>query len=757
MGTWYSSEKFDEEKWLEEYKEKVNTLDVTVTGLLTAIDLMTVTAKPLEKDIQMNIDPKDQVTSASIHEQNYRENTDRLLTTFKNAVLLQRKSTIGSIISLTDFINKTITDNASSESEGLPELNLKKYKYNSKKQVSQTHGEHISCLTENQALKIKHLKDKIILLKERESTFIKEKEALYKEIEALKISHKENEDLKSKINRLRAENERTLRQHHMSVSSFKEQDETLKKANEQQVKGLQEKIECLKNKKRGWKQKFQKCECRVESFKKDNTDLEKAKSMLEQDLKAKEQLLKDTKDELTKINNLEKDLRSRNETMEISVKGNEREAQRLRHDVHEKEKEIQRLEDTLAKEKDEKDRLDKDLKLRIKTFEDVQEKLDELSSIKPEYENLQLKVEDLKGKLQAETEKNEKEMMQKDEEMKALKLQIRNMESEEMKQRQSHASELKSISDKNKDLEKALKEKDSYLETTQRTLESEKRRHESDCRQKNEHLEKWKEKLRVALDVSSNERKSFTSQKQTLENKLQASEKELRDKRTEIRRTEKELQVEKENVKKFQDECLSRKVELGEKLNIIRTNEEKISEIGNQREQLSRSLKAVQEELDNLKRRKVIPVQLYCQKRSDLINNIEERLTALLQKSFISKRLELEFWKCSRLSEIKPQFPLLVVCITVSRIGTDVANALHGLPLSSNMAVTIFHHKDEHALPSQLSERVLTGKELRGIGGIFDMAYFSDKGIYPCEMNSNSADSLVTFIKRVARDMDTSK
>ena len=64
------------------------------------------------------------------------------------------------------------------------------------------------------------------------------------------------------------------------------------------------------------------------------------------------------------------------------------------------------------------------------------------------------------------------------------------------------------------------------------------------------------------------------------------------------------------------------------------------------------------------------------------------------------------------------------------------------------MALIVFHHKDEHALPNQASERVLTGKEMRECGGIFDMAFKSDKGIYTCDMNTKTIQSLVTFLRR---------
>lgn len=59
----------------------------------------------------------------------------------------------------------------------------------------------------------------------------------------------------------------------------------------------------------------------------------------------------------------------------------------------------------------------------------------------------------------------------------------------------------------------------------------------------------------------------------------------------------------------------------------------------------------------------------------------------------------------------------------------------------------VFHHKDIHALPNQSSERVLTEPEFKELGGIFDIAFLSDKGIYECEMNRVASISIEEFLK----------
>ena len=66
------------------------------------------------------------------------------------------------------------------------------------------------------------------------------------------------------------------------------------------------------------------------------------------------------------------------------------------------------------------------------------------------------------------------------------------------------------------------------------------------------------------------------------------------------------------------------------------------------------------------------------------------------------------------------------------------------------MAILVFHHKDVHALPAQTSDRVLFGPEFYSIGGIFDMAFLADKGIYSCEMNDRNIVKVINFISSCA-------
>ncbi|XP_045177212.2 uncharacterized protein LOC123537519 isoform X1 [Mercenaria mercenaria] len=206
-----------------------------------------------------------------------------------------------------------------------------------------------------------------------------------------------------------------------------------------------------------------------------------------------------------------------------------------------------------------------------------------------------------------------------------------------------------------------------------------------------------------------------------------------------------EIQRLRPEIKKKTSELLA----LSEEMEIIKKEcDEKKSE----NIMLANQYEAKNNELIQIMSKKTIQVQLYGQRSMGWTSEIEKELIDSLKTEMksVDDKLELSFFKVSRPSDVLPDIPLLLICVTISRLGTDVINATQGLALAPNMALTIFHHKDEHALPNQASERILMAKELRGAGGIFDMAFKSDMGIYSCDMNINTISSLITFIRRQA-------
>ena len=77
--------------------------------------------------------------------------------------------------------------------------------------------------------------------------------------------------------------------------------------------------------------------------------------------------------------------------------------------------------------------------------------------------------------------------------------------------------------------------------------------------------------------------------------------------------------------------------------------------------------------------------------------------------------------------------------------------------VSSKVSILVFHHKDVHALPNQASDRVLTEPEFKELGGIFDIAFLADKGIYACDMNRATAVGIEKFLITQSQVMTLSR
>jgi hypothetical protein len=58
----------------------------------------------------------------------------------------------------------------------------------------------------------------------------------------------------------------------------------------------------------------------------------------------------------------------------------------------------------------------------------------------------------------------------------------------------------------------------------------------------------------------------------------------------------------------------------------------------------------------------------------------------------------------------------------------------------------VFHHKEAHALPSQSSDKLLTGAEFSQLGTIIDLAFLSQRGIYECDINMKGIERIVSFL-----------
>ncbi|KAL3883619.1 hypothetical protein ACJMK2_029864 [Sinanodonta woodiana] len=109
--------------------------------------------------------------------------------------------------------------------------------------------------------------------------------------------------------------------------------------------------------------------------------------------------------------------------------------------------------------------------------------------------------------------------------------------------------------------------------------------------------------------------------------------------------------------------------------------------------------------------------------------------------------MKLQMEICHDVSSIQSSIPLIVICLSSSRVGVDVSTAIAELPTGPNTAVLIFHHKKPHALPTEPSNALLKEDEFKNIGIIIDVAFFEDMGLYECDMNTRAYKSLISFIE----------
>lgn len=224
-----------------------------------------------------------------------------------------------------------------------------------------------------------------------------------------------------------------------------------------------------------------------------------------------------------------------------------------------------------------------------------------------------------------------------------------------------------------------------------------------------------------------------------------------------------ELKSEIKNVQNRNDEANREKdnilVEMKERMASLERETKLVTEKAKENEEKMKSFEKLQQEnyvmkteIEELKRKKILQVQLYSQTRGSLLTEISDGLQALLKSKINSSSTEVEFIKCFQPNEIETDKPVLNICINTSRLGTDTLSALCGVTVSPSMALLVVHHKDKHALPNQSSDRVLTGTEFSSLGGIFDLAFLSEKGIYDCEMNDHTITDLINFISKRITD-----
>ncbi|XP_067682093.1 uncharacterized protein [Haliotis asinina] len=149
---------------------------------------------------------------------------------------------------------------------------------------------------------------------------------------------------------------------------------------------------------------------------------------------------------------------------------------------------------------------------------------------------------------------------------------------------------------------------------------------------------------------------------------------------------------------------------------------------------------------DNLKRRKLqkVYVYLYSPQREQIppVSDITSRIG----EELLQRDIELIPETIEETPVPEQARPAILLCVNVSRLGTDVSNALKDVRASEDVAVVVLHHKDIHVLPKLSSEKSLTGSEFQELGAIVDMAFWKEKGLHQCDINQTAIMKLADFL-----------
>ncbi|XP_033734790.1 uncharacterized protein LOC117323589 [Pecten maximus] len=140
-----------------------------------------------------------------------------------------------------------------------------------------------------------------------------------------------------------------------------------------------------------------------------------------------------------------------------------------------------------------------------------------------------------------------------------------------------------------------------------------------------------------------------------------------------------------------------------------------------------------------------------CKQRSGMGKAMVDMITKELKRrvgGLLGHNIELTLRQCTGTSDI-PNGPLVVLCLNMSRIGTNIQDALGGIQTDKNVYVLVLHHTNKENLSSLTPTSLrVTGSELRQLGGIIDMAFSSDSGLYECDLNDNAIDKMTSIMRK---------
>ncbi|XP_078313276.1 uncharacterized protein LOC111130943 isoform X1 [Crassostrea virginica] len=308
------------------------------------------------------------------------------------------------------------------------------------------------------------------------------------------------------------------------------------------------------------------------------------------------------------------------------------------------------------------------------------------------------------------------------------------------------------------DLEKTIEDKENQIYDLRKTIKDfndKEERRQREISEKDKEIEKSKLKYQNVTDKCE-------TLKQQVEDHLY-KEKERQEKISKLNQYNQQLSIEKNNTEKnytsiqreksrMEKEQREQKRTMEEKdrelhrLRVsIREKEELITSAEKNESKIRERCRWLEQEVERISKAE-IAVGFHTTLAPTMSSLVLEGLTSRLTDRLAVEKVDLVRQAYSGNTDYC--WPLLVVCVNVSRIGADAKEALKGIPKGSNkdVALLVFHHKEAHALPSQTSDKILTGSDFNHLGTIIDLAFLSQKGIYECEMNTVGIERVVSFL-----------
>lgn len=131
-----------------------------------------------------------------------------------------------------------------------------------------------------------------------------------------------------------------------------------------------------------------------------------------------------------------------------------------------------------------------------------------------------------------------------------------------------------------------------------------------------------------------------------------------------------------------------------------------------------------------------------------MVDVFTKALTSRLQDRLDRENVTLTTKSCHTAADI-PNGPLVVLCLNMSRVGTNIQETLTGITAARDVFVIVLHQTSEDNLSSLTPTSLrVSGSEFRRLGGILDMAFTSDKMLYDCDINNSSVEKLAMILMK---------